>query len=102
MLAGEAGVTRGSGRSSMISSNCENTMRLLFFTAIAALATVPFHPGLAQTPGRGGRAAVPSVSVRSPDQGKFRTTALTQLGWRLGVRSDAFGPITFWEAAAKA
>jgi len=73
-------------------------MRLLFLIAIVA----GFDPALAQTSGRGGRAAVPSISVRLPDQGKFRTTALTALGWRLGVRSDAFGPVTFWEAAAKA
>src|SRR6266478_9427156 len=63
---------------------------------------IGFHPALAQAPARGGRVAVPSISVRPPDQGKFRTTALTALGWRLGVRSDAFGPSTFWEAAAKA
>lgn len=54
----------------------------------------------AQTIGRGG--SVPSISVRTPDQGKFRTTALTALGWRLGVRSDAFGALTFWDAVAKA
>jgi hypothetical protein len=78
-------------------------MRLLFLTILFASETLlPFQPALAQTPGRGGRSAVPSISVRPPDQGKFRTTALTALGWRLGVRSDAFGPLTFWEAAAKA
>jgi type 1 glutamine amidotransferase len=54
-----------------------------------------------QTPGRGGF-SLPSVSVRPPDQGQFRTTAMTALGWRLGVRTDAFGPVTFWEAVAKA
>ena len=81
--------------------NSENIMRLLLLiTTIGSVAG--FHPALAQTSGRGGRAAVPSISVRPPDQGKFRTTALTALGWRLGVRSDAFGPVTFWEAAAKA
>jgi type 1 glutamine amidotransferase/sugar phosphate isomerase/epimerase len=81
--------------------NSVNMMRLLLLiTTIGSVAG--FHPVLAQTSGRGGRAAVPSTSVRPPDQGKFRTTALTALGWRLGVRSDAFGPVTFWEAAAKA
>ena len=75
--------------------NSENIMRLvIFITTIGSVAG--FHPALAQTSGRGGRAAVPSTSVRPPDQGKFRTTALTALGWRLGVRSDAFGPLTFW------
>ena len=76
-------------------------MRFLLLIATIG-SVVGFHPALAQTSGRGGRAAVPSISVRPPDQGKFRTTALTALGWRLGVRSDAFGPVTFWEAAAKA
>jgi type 1 glutamine amidotransferase/sugar phosphate isomerase/epimerase len=55
--------------------------------------------------GRGGRGPqfnLPSVSVRPPDQGRFRTTAATQLGWRLGVRTDAFGPLTFSEGVAKA
>jgi type 1 glutamine amidotransferase/sugar phosphate isomerase/epimerase len=81
--------------------NSENIMRLLLLiTTIGSV--VGFHPAVAQTSGRGGRAAVPSTSVRPPDQGKFRTTALTALGWRLGVRSDAFGPVTFREAAAKA
>jgi hypothetical protein len=44
----------------------------------------------------------PSVSVRPADRGRLRTSATTILGWRLGVRTDAFGPITFWEAATKA
>lgn len=55
--------------------------------------------------GRGGRAGGftgPSISVRPPDQGLPRTVAATILGWHLGVRADAFGPITFSEAAAKA
>src|SRR5690349_20060886 len=87
----------------MISKKLQKTMRLRFSIIIVAIGTmVPFHPLPAQTPGRGGRAQVPSVSVRPPDQGRFRTTALTALGWRLGVRSDAFGSLTFWEAAAKA
>jgi len=81
--------------------NFENIMRLLLLITI--IGSVPgFRPAVGQTPGRGGRSAVPSISVRPPDQSKFRTTALTALGWRLGVRSDAFGPLTFWEAAAKA
>src|SRR5256885_11000830 len=63
---------------------------------IVTIGWAGFHPALAQTSGRA------SISVRPPDQGKFRTTALTALGWRLGVRSDAFGLLTFWEAAAKA
>ena len=44
----------------------------------------------------------PSLSVRPPDRGRLRTTATAILGWRVGVRTDAFGPLTFSEAAAKA
>ncbi len=44
----------------------------------------------------------PSLSVRPPDQGFARASAVNLLGWRAGVRTDAFGPITFSEAAAKA
>jgi type 1 glutamine amidotransferase len=43
-----------------------------------------------------------SVSVRPADRGRLRTSATAILGWRLGVRTDAFGPITFWDAAKKA
>ncbi|HUZ05333.1 MAG TPA: hypothetical protein VMU62_08240, partial [Acidobacteriaceae bacterium] len=32
----------------------------------------------------------------------MRTDAALLLGWRLGVRTNAFGPLTFFEAAAKA
>jgi hypothetical protein len=44
----------------------------------------------------------PSMSVRPADRGRLRTSATTILGWRLGVRTDAFGPITFWNAVQKA
>ncbi len=46
--------------------------------------------------------AVPSISVRPPEQLRFRTTALTNLGWRLGTRSDSFGALAFRDAAIKA
>lgn len=49
-----------------------------------------------------GRSGVPSISVRPPEQLRFRTTALTNLGWRLGTRSDSFGDLTFRDAAIKA
>ncbi len=49
-----------------------------------------------------GRSGVPSISVRPPEQLRFRTTALTNLGWRLGTRSDSFGALTFRDAAIQA
>ena len=42
------------------------------------------------------------MSVRPATQSKVRTQADTLLGWRIGVRTDAFGPLTFSEAVAKA
>ena len=52
--------------------------------------------------GRGPQFTGPSVSVRSETQPLARTQAANLLGWRVGVRTDAFGPLTFFEAAAKA
>ena len=49
-----------------------------------------------------GSFTVPSVSVRPADRGRLRTSANTILGWRLGVRTDAFGSGTFSDAAMKA
>ena len=45
--------------------------------------------------GRGPQFTGPSVSVRPAAQSKPRTQADTLLGWRVGVRTDAFGPGTF-------
>jgi hypothetical protein len=45
---------------------------------------------------------LPSASVRPPDRGRLRTTATAILGWRVGVRTDTFDPLTFLEAAARA
>jgi type 1 glutamine amidotransferase/sugar phosphate isomerase/epimerase len=61
-------------------------------------------PPAAGRKGGGGRGGFtgPSLSVRPPDQGLARTSAATLLGWRVGIRTDAFGPLTFSEAAAKA
>ena len=52
--------------------------------------------------GRGSQFTGPSVSVRPAAQSRARTQAETLLGWRVGVRTDAFGALTFSEAAAKA
>ena len=52
--------------------------------------------------GRGPRFTGPSVSVRPATQSRARTQAESLLGWRVGVRTDAFGPLTFSDAAAKA
>ena len=43
----------------------------------------------------------PSESVRLADSKRVRGTMVGVLGWRLGVRADAFGQLSFKEAAAK-
>ena len=65
-------------------------------------AQTPPNPAAGRAGGRGGGFTGPSVSVRPADQGLARTTAGNILGWRVGVRTDAFGPLSFWDAAAKA
>jgi type 1 glutamine amidotransferase len=54
----------------------------------------------AQAPGRGASAAPPSVSKRGNRQ--IGSSALNLLGLRVGFSAGAFGPTSFWEAAAKA
>ena len=53
------------------------------------------NPGGGEKPGPGSF-TLPSASVRPADRGRLRTSATAILGWRLGVRTDAFGTITFW------
>jgi len=54
----------------------------------------------AQAPGRGGQVGPPSVSKRGNRQ--IGSSASNLLGLRVGFSASAFGPISFWEAAAKA
>ncbi len=59
-------------------------------------------PTASGPPVRNGGFTGPSLSVRPPDQRLARTSAVNLLGWRAGIRTDAFGPLTFFEAAGKA
>jgi uncharacterized protein len=68
--------------------------------ALAIGAGVTIGSIEAQTPGRGAPAAPPSVSKRGNRQ--IGSSALNHLGLRVGFSGSAFGPISFWEAAAKA
>jgi hypothetical protein len=57
----------------------------------------------AQAPGRGGRGAAASPSsVSKRGNRQIGSQALNLLGFRVGFSAGAFGPISFWEAAAKA
>ena len=56
-----------------------------------------------QTPTRvdGTGGARTTAQTRPPDNRRPRGTAVALLGWKAGIRSDAFGPIPFSDAAAK-
>jgi type 1 glutamine amidotransferase len=62
-----------------------------------ALARQVPKPG--QIDGTGG--ARKAAQTRPPDSRRPRGTAVTLLGWKAGIRSDAFGPIPFLDAAAR-
>lgn len=72
--------------------------------ALAILVTTPVS---AQTPGQapvkvdGGGGARTSAQTRPPDNRRPRGTAVALLGWKAGIRSDAFGVLPFSEAAAR-
>lgn len=51
--------------------------------------------------GRGGAGPVVSTSVRLENWGRLHLAAPGIIGWRVGVRSDAFGRLPFSEAAAR-
>ena len=57
----------------------------------------PPTPG--QVDGQGGPRA--TAQTRPPDNRRPRGTAVALLGWKAGIRSDAFGAVPFDEAAAK-
>ena len=69
---------------------------LAILMSIAVAGQTP-TPG--QVDGRGGTRT--SAQTRPPDSRRPRGTAVALLGWKAGIRSDAFGAIPFSEAAAK-
>jgi type 1 glutamine amidotransferase len=80
---------------------------LAFIVCPGMLGDTQSPPDPNKNPGGGEKAdpgsfSLPSASVRPADRGRLRTSAMEILGWRLGVRTDAFGSVTFWDAAAKA
>jgi hypothetical protein len=69
---------------------------LAILISISVSGQVP-TPG--QVDGRGG--ARTSAQTRPPDSRRPRGTAVALLGWKAGIRSDAFGAVPFSEADAK-
>ena len=59
----------------------------------------PRSPTPGQIDGRGGPRA--TAQKRPPDNRRPRGTAVALLGWKAGIRSDAFGAVPFTEAASR-
>jgi len=73
-------------------------------STLAAALLIPITlAGQVPTPGQidGTGGARVSTQTRPPDSRRPRGTAVGLLGWKAGIRSDAFGAIPFAEAAAK-
>src|SRR5258708_40327556 len=76
-------------------------MKHLIQAVVLAIFTIITVSG--QTPARvdGLGGARTSAQTRPPDSRRPRGTAVGLLGWKAGIRSDAFGAIPFSDAAAK-
>src|SRR5688572_32282183 len=76
-------------------------MKQILSAAFIALLLITTATG--QTPvkvdGTGG--AKTAGQTRPPDNRRPRGTAVGLLGWRAGIRSDAFGALPFLDAAAR-
>ena len=75
----------------------KNSIVVAALAIVVGATTGSMH---AQAPGRGGQVGPPSVSKRGNRQ--IGSSALNLLGLKVGFSADAFGPIAFSEAAAKA
>jgi type 1 glutamine amidotransferase len=69
---------------------------MVVLTGAALAGQVPSAPRV-----DGGGGARANAQTRPPDNRRPRGTAVGLLGWKAGIRSDAFGPIPFPEAAAR-
>ena len=72
---------------------------ILALVALASLSAQAPPAAPAKIDGTGG--ARTAKQTRPPDNRRPRGTAVGLLGWRAGVRSDAFGAIPFLDAAAR-
>lgn len=73
-------------------------LALALFATMTAFGQAP-APTPTKIDGTGG--ARTAKQARPPDNRRPRGTAVALLGWKAGIRSDAFGAIPFLEAAAK-
>lgn len=78
--------------------------QILQTLALAVLATASASmqaPPQAPVKIDGGGGARTAKQTRPPDNRRPRGTAVGLLGWRAGIRSDAFGAMSFLDAAAR-
>lgn len=71
----------------------------LALTMLVSMTVSGQTPTPARVDGTGGPRT--SAQTRPPDNRRPRGSAVALLGWKAGIRSDAFGAISFSEAAAK-
>ena len=78
-------------------------MRHMLHALAAALLVGPVISAQTQAPPRqhGGGGASGPANTRPPEYRRPRGTAVGLLGWKAGIRSDAFGALPFLDAAAK-
>jgi type 1 glutamine amidotransferase len=77
----------------------KQALQAFAFAMLLALTVSGQTPTPGQVDGTGG--ARTRTQTRPPDNRRPRGTAVGLLGWKAGIRSDAFGAIPFSEAAAK-
>jgi len=81
----------------------EKSMKQTLYALALAILLGPLASAQTPTPPRvdGGGGARATAQTRPPDNRRPRGSAVGLLGWKAGIRSDAFGAIPFLEAAAK-
>ena len=77
-------------------------MKIATVAASLAVATIAFAQNTGGVRVINPNEIPPSVSARTADARHIRGTMVGVLGWRLGIRTDAFGSLSFVEAAVKA
>ncbi len=104
-MARSFAVTGARAKVEMVDSAAmKRIIRAVGFALLAGVSTwgqtpQPSAPAPPRVDGTGG--ARTTAQVRPPDNRRPRGTAVALLGWKAGVRSDAFGAIPFADAVAR-
>ena len=78
-----------------------HTLRAVALTVVALASLSAQAPPAAPVKIDGTGGARTAKQTRPPDNRRPRGTAVGLLGWRAGIRSDAFGAVPFLEAASR-